>query len=361
MARHVPSMIGGVALLTLAIGAAGCSSGTGSPAPGESPATSTEPATAPPTTAPTTAPAPTPPTTPPPSLLPAQPIDEAGASRLTVGAFADWIVAAEGDAWVAIGSSVRRLAGANGSEVASVAVPGAICLAMDVGFDSIWVGSCLAGSPSLVRIDARTATLAATIPLAVDDIQGESSVGAGEGAVWVVSREPEQVLLKVDPVSNAVTGSFSMPDGLAGVRAGYGAVWIAEPGEDAVLRIDPSDGTIDREIPVGPGPRFLALGEGAVWALNQADGSLSRIDPGTNEVVTIPASSSSVDGGDIAVGCGSVWARISDVLVARIDPASTEVVARYGPAAGSGSVACADGVAWISAELVGAIWRLPVE
>jgi YVTN family beta-propeller protein len=177
-----------------------------------------------------------------------------------------------------------------------------------------------------------------------------------------VSREPDHVLVKVDPASNSVVGTFPMPDGLAGVRAGYGAVWVAQPAEDAVLQVDPADGTVVRTISTGPGPRFLALGEGSVWSLNQGDGSVSRIDPATGTVLaTVSTSLRGFDGGDIAVGCGLVWARISEVMVATIDPATNEVTARYGPAAGGGSVACADGAAWMSAEVVGSVWRLPVE
>jgi hypothetical protein len=71
-------------------------------------------------------------------------------------------------------------------------------------------------------------------------------------------------------------------------------------------------------------------------------------------------SSTPVDGGDIAVGCGAVWARVTDELVARNDPATNEVVARYGPPTDDGSVACADHVLWISAHDANTIWRVPL-
>ncbi len=116
-----------------------------------------------------------------PALVPAQDIEEAGATRLTVRPFADWVVTAGGDAWVAVGEAVKQFAGADGTELAMLPVPGETCLAMDVGFDSVWVGACKSGAPSLVRIDPATATISATIPLEVNDLQYESSVAAGEG------------------------------------------------------------------------------------------------------------------------------------------------------------------------------------
>lgn len=113
-------------------------------------------------------------------------------------------------------------------------------------------------------------------------------------------------------------------------------------------------------IAVGAGPRFLAVGEGGIWVLNQFDGTVSRVDPGTNTVTaTITVSDAAVEGGDIAAGGGSVWARVSDSLVARIDPGTNKVVARYGPSAGSGSVAADHEAAWVSAHDINAIWRLP--
>ena len=55
-----------------------------------------------------------------------------------------------------------------------------------------------------------------------------------------------------------------------------------------------------------------------------------------------------------------MWARISEQLVARIDPLTNEVVARFGPPSGNGSVAADDEAAWISSNVSSAVWRLPL-
>ena len=343
---------------------AGC--GT-SQAPTQGPTTGVEqsPTAAP---LPTAAPSPTPEE----SLVAAQSIEVVRATRLAVTA--DWMAVANGFAWAAADSGVERLNGRDGSVLSSIPVPTGLCLDFDVAFGSVWAGTSAGGSPSLVRIDQATGKVVATIPLKVPDLQCESSVGAGDGAVWLISRAPGRVLVKVDPTANAVTATFPMPPedpqgqhppnkDFGGVRAGYGGVWIADQGRDALLRMSPVDGSIVTLIPLGSGsgPRFVALGEGSVWVLNQTDGTVSRIDPQTNSVVaTIAVSSVPVDGGDIAAGCGAVWARVTDELVARIDPATNEVVARYGPPTDDGSVACADNVLWISAHDANAIWRLPL-
>jgi YVTN family beta-propeller protein len=212
-----------------------------------------------------------------------------------------------------------------------------------------------------VRIDPATGEATATIPLGVD-LQSEGSIAAGEGAVWAISLQPDQVLLRIDPVTGEVAERYPLDGVSAGVRAAYGAVWITRPDEGAVLRVDPSDGSIAASIPVGDTPRFLAVGHDAVWVMNASDGSVSRIDPATNLVTaTIPVSTTGIGGGDIAVGGGAVWARVSDVLVSRIDPATNAVTVRYGPPAGSGSVAADDAAAWVSAHDINTVWRLPLQ
>jgi hypothetical protein len=61
-------------------------------------------------------------------------------------------------------------------------------------------------------------------------------------------------------------------------------------------------------------------------------------------------------GGDIATGHGSVWVRGKETLLSVIDPRTNEVVARYGPPAGSGAVRATPEGIWVSAHDVNALW-----
>lgn len=64
-------------------------------------------------------------------------------------------------------------------------------------------------------------------------------------------------------------------------------------------------------------------------------GTMSHIDPATDVVVTtITVSAGPINGGDIAVGGGSVWVRVSNPLVVQIYPGTAKVVERYGPSSG---------------------------
>ena len=112
---------------------------------------------------------------------------------------------------------------------------------------------------------------------------------------------------------------------------------------------------------MGRGARFFDVGEGAVWVQNNDDATVSRVDPKSNRVVaTIRVDEGAVSGGDLAVGGGYVWARVTSALVAKIDPATNTVIARYGPRLGSGSVAADESAAWITAHDADAVYRLPL-
>lgn len=281
-------------------------------------------------------------------------IESAGALRIDISPGADWLAIADGAVWTAAGRGIVQLDPVTGEAGPTIQILG-ICLAFDVGFDSLWVGAC--DDPAIWRIDPTDGTVLGTIPLSVDGIQEEGSVAAGEGGVWVVSTSNE--LIKIDPATNEVVGSWPLPSGAAAVRAGLGSLWVTVSTADQVLRIDPTDPTSQTPIDVGSFPRFLAVGEDAVWVMNQRDGSVTRVAADGSVVATIKLSAP-IQGGDIAVGGGSVWVQPGGDLLVQIDPATNEVVATYGPRSGSGSVAADGRAVWVSAHDVEAIWRLPL-
>jgi streptogramin lyase len=157
-----------------------------------------------------------------------------------------------------------------------------------------------------------------------------------------------------------VSGEFPMPPGALAVRAGLGAIWVTSPSTDELLHVDPVSGEVVAEIKVGAHPRFLAVGEGSVWTMNQEAGTVSRVDPISDQEVATIDLGEPVRGGDIAVGGGLVWLRGSGTLLAKIDPASNQIVARYGPNAGSGGVAANADAVWATVHDRTSIWRVPL-
>jgi virginiamycin B lyase len=328
------------------------------------PTTTTEPlstmATAATTTAlPTTMVTPTA-ATEPAALADIQDIEEAGALVIQTSGNADWVTIAGDSAWLAnIGTGITRYDLATGDMLGEI-VTNDICLAMDEGFGSLWAGDCV--DNTLLRIDVATGELVATIDLPFDGIAGESSLAVGDDGVWMLSTGTQPDLVRIDPATNAVANTFPAPHGATAVRAGDGSLWITRASSGQLLRVDPGTGQELAQIDVSPKSNFLAYGEGGVWTLGSATGDVVHVDPTTNSVVATIPTGGRVEHGDIAVGGGYVWARISDALIAQIDPATDTVVARYGPPpTSSGGVDADDQAVWVSDYLDQTLWRLPLD
>ena len=272
----------------------------------------------------------------------------------------DWALVAGGHLWVAgVEPGLARYDATTGQRQGGLPIQN-ICVAMDVGFGSLWAASCTPGRPILNRVDGNSGRLLASVELPEGGPAEESSVAAGEGGVWMLSRGVPQHLIVVDPTSDKVQRSFPAPENAAAVRAGLGGVWVSTTNPGSLVRLDPGTGKVIATIPVGEGARFLALSSNAAWVMNQQDGTVSRVDPASNRVIaTIKVSSSAIDGGDIAASDRAVWVRVSDVLAAKIDPQTNTVIDRLGPPAGSGGVAIADNSVWITAHDVTSLWRVP--
>ena len=244
-------------------------------------------------------------------------ITESGASTIAASPSPDWAVAAAGSVWVSgVGRGLQRYDASSGAVSGEVAIY-SVCSAMDQGSGSIWVMSCDYSSPKLVRIDAATGASTAEIPIPAR-LPAESSVGVGEGAVWLLTSGSPRRLLAVDPATNTVARTFPAPEGAKAVRAGLGSVWVSVATPGHVVRLDPASGQIMATVAVGRSASFLALGPDAVWVIDATDGAVSRVDPATNTVsATIMVSSGPISGGDIAASADAVGAGHDNALAVR--------------------------------------------
>jgi virginiamycin B lyase len=281
-----------------------------------------------------------------------------GVVAIEASPFPDWITVA-GSAWVAnVGDGVARYDRTTGQLIGMVPTGTNICLAMDTALGSLWVGDCT--TTTLIRVNLESGAVEATIALPFTSITEESSVAASEDGVFVLG-DRKKTIARIDPTNNTVTGTFAAPKLASALRAGEGSLWVTSNPTKTLSRLDPSSGDVVATVGVGGGAGFLAIGDGCVWVLNANEGTVSRVDPASNSVVaSIVVSDGKINGGDMAFGGGYAWARVSDALVAQIDPATNTVVARYGPLAGSGSVAADDSAVWISAHDITTVWRVPI-
>jgi YVTN family beta-propeller protein len=147
---------------------------------------------------------------------------------------------------------------------------------------AVWVYN--GGSGNLFRIDPKTNTLVATIPVG----SGGRGMALGQGAVWVVNPS-EGTLSQIDPQTKKVVATIPVglaTDALSILTVSPGAVWVSDFARDSVIRLDPQTHQVVATIPNVPGTTGLSFGAGSVWACNHHSDTqgLVRLDPQTNQI-----------------------------------------------------------------------------
>jgi virginiamycin B lyase len=265
----------------------------------------------------------------------------------------DWLAVTDDAVWVASSNAnhvVRLDARTNQpGTIITVAEP---CSGMAMDFGSLWIPSC--GDHSLVRADAKTGAIQATIPAAPAESEGGIAVGAG--SVWLVTSSAGE-LSRVDPATNRIVAKITIPAGSFNPVFANDSIWVSSNKGNALVRVDPATNKVISTTPIGPMPRFLTVGAGSVWVLNQGDGSISRVDATTGKLIaTIKAGIPGL-GGEIAFGGGSVWATVFKFPITRIDPATNTVVRQW-HGAGGDSIRFAHGSIWLTSYSGEKVWRL---
>jgi virginiamycin B lyase len=270
-----------------------------------------------------------------------------------IGGTPDWLAVDE-DVWVSNKpkDSVTRMSPATNKVVETIAVGRRPCSGLAAGFGSLWVPNC--GDQSLSRVDLKTGTVLATIPMSIGNTEGGLAVGAG--SVWLMT-DARGTLARLDPATNKIVAEITVPAGSFAVAFGEEAVWVTCTEKNLLTRVDPRTNLVVETIEVGPAPRFLSVGEGSIWTLNQGDGSLSRVDPQTNKVVSTIQVGVPGGGGEIAVAEGSVWVTSFEFPISRIDPSTNKVAQQFaGP--GGDAIRVGHGSVWLSNLEAGTVWRL---
>ena len=272
-----------------------------------------------------------------------------------VGGHPDWLAIDE-FAWVSNkpDDSVSRLDPTTNKVAATIALGKGKrpCSGLAAAFGTLWVPAC--GDQTISRIDLKTGTIAAAIAATVGSSEG--SIAAGAGSVWMMI-DGKGTLARIDPATGKVVAEIYVATGSYGLAFGEGALWVTSTDHHSVARVDPHTNLVVETIAVGKHPRFIAAGAGAVWVLNQGDGSVSRIDPARNTVAATIEVGVPGEGGDIAVGEGSVWVTSFEFPLSRIDPTTNTVVQQfYGK--GGDAVRVGLGSVWLSNLEAGTVWRI---
>jgi virginiamycin B lyase len=299
-------------------------------------------------------------------------LDDRLLADLPIGDQPDWIAAGLGSVWVGRdeAAAVDRIDPASNEVVATIDVGTHPCNGLVVGFGSVWVPSC--EEQALYRIDPVRGKVAAVIDLPVFRSTAGSlthELATGAGAVWMVTQGKKgafDALARINPRTNEVVSTISIGHEGTGVAVGEDAVWVAAPDDDLVVRVDARTERVVAKVDGIPAPNFLVFEGGGVWALSglrsdrtSGDGGVARIDPATNEVVArVEIDERGGQAGDLVAGMGAVWARTQFTLLAKIDPTTNEIAERVVDQKGLGGISTGFGSVWIADFAFNRVWRL---
>jgi streptogramin lyase len=276
------------------------------------------------------------------------------------------MIAANGSLWVLThrGGYVYRVDPRTNKVMAAVDVGDAMCFIPTANTRRLWISNCWgeSGVYQSYEIDVRTNRVVGTV-------KGSVPVLAA-GSLWTVTSGG--VLLRLDPQTRVRLAAIGtkLPDPNPGGVA-YGSLWVSS--NSAVARIDPNTNKVTALVPL-PGAkteesyaggylagRYAAFAAGKVWVTNAA--GLYEIDPSTNtaRLIRVPLKPHA-EWGDvqIAFARGSLWLRLTDTVVARLDPRTARIVARYPASGGGGGLAIAFGSLWVANAGAHTVWREPI-
>jgi hypothetical protein len=119
---------------------------------------------------------------------------------------------------------------------------------------------------------------------AIENPNGATCGGmaGSDTAVWVASGCDSPTLWRIDPGTNAVTGTITVPGEARDVALGFGSAWATvastdrSPGEDVLVRVDPATNLVVGKTKISS-PNEVAIGESAIWVA--AGTTLYKLQP----------------------------------------------------------------------------------
>lgn len=121
-------------------------------------------------------------------------------------------------------------------------------------FGSVWA----AGSSGVIRVDATSRKLLATIPIDT----GAGWTAASNDAVWVTTPTG---LSRIDPQTNAVVARIPLAGPLGDPDVVGGMVWVPQTRKNVVAVVDPASNTVVRTVKTGAGPFVVTAIAGEAW------------------------------------------------------------------------------------------------
>ncbi len=193
---------------------------------------------------------------------------------------------------------------------------------------ALTVSACAAGTAAEASVAPSPAasTMAVLDQQAFIDAPAAFTIVPAFGAMWVGGNTAGTVT-RIDPVTNAATGTVKVSTFTSDVAATDDAIWVLDGDAEAVRRIDPATAKLtDESIPIGDDGGDLQVARGKLWHTTR-DGEVLEIDPVSGEIERWTLPGTCGEG-----GCGflvreAAGFAIDDSSLKRIDLTTHEVTA----------------------------------
>jgi streptogramin lyase len=276
----------------------------------------------------------------------------------------DWMAEGFGSVWVSRtdpegeGNFLDRIDPSTNEVVASIPVGRHPCHGVAVGFDAVWVPTCM--DQRIVQVDPAKNKVVGSFDVPLHRADG-LRIAAAFGALWIVSPNPEggDALARIDPGTGKLeTIPLATPS--TWVVEGFGSLWVMSPEGGSVYRVDPKTMSVAGSIEGLGEPETAAAGDGVLWVNDVADGTIAGVDPDSLAITErIPIGSPGLGGG-IEADASGIWFRPANYLLGRIDPAAGAVTEIFVEPPALGEVLVAFDSVWFSAYTKDTVWRITV-
>jgi virginiamycin B lyase len=278
-------------------------------------------------------------------------------TTIVIGGAPDWMTSGSNALWIAniTLKEGERVNASTNTVTSRIKLSGVPCSGIAYGFASVWVPICGphgAGS-SLVRIDAATNRVKATLP--ITPANSEGAITTSPDSVWLATADG--ILSRIDPATGSVRQKIRVASGSQNPVYAEHTIWITSGAANLLTGVDAESGRRIATIPVASKPHFITAGGGAVWTINQANGSITKVDIRSKRVVATIHAHIPGFGGDVTFGSGFVWATVVGAPLTKIDAARNTVVRQwYGP--GGDAICFGNGSVWLANYNGGIVWRI---
>jgi virginiamycin B lyase len=107
-------------------------------------------------------------------------------------------------------------------------------------------------------------------------VEGAGWTAASDDAVWVTTAKG---LTRIDPQTNAVAATISLPVALGDPAVVAGDLWVPKIRQNQIAIIDPATNAVERTLKVGAGPFVVTEIRGEAWIPSWKGRDIWRVTP----------------------------------------------------------------------------------